>query len=85
MLCKRTELPPACGSDKTMLLFRLTDKPGNLAAALATFTQQGVNVTYIQSSTDAIAGEVRLSRVALNLAGRLARPYVAPSCQDISL
>ena len=58
MLCKRTGLPPACGSDKTVVLFTLPDSPGNLAAALATFTQQGVNATYIQSSTDSVAGRV---------------------------
>jgi len=58
VLCKRSGLPPACGSDKTIVLFTLADAPGNLAAALATFTQQGVNATYIQSSADSVAGRV---------------------------
>jgi hypothetical protein len=63
-----------------MLLFRLTDAPGNLAAALAAFTRQGVNVTYIQSSADGVAGQVmgagvcaspRSARIPSSRAGRV--------------
>ena len=60
VLCTRQQFGPSTGHDKTMVLFTLAggDEAGTLGNALATFAAHGVNLTRIQSSSDAEGGAV---------------------------
>lgn len=75
------QAPEPTGRDKTSLMFQLDHQPGALAAAMVTFQQAGVNLTWIESFPLPNCPSEYLFFVELE--GHRAEPQVATAIKEL--